>query len=327
MSMSSSTDVVVQEIRAIALTVSDVDRLKDFYMRALGFEPIADFIVEGRDYSHLEGIAVAKIRIVTLRLGDELIELIQYLNVAADPIPSDSQSDDLWFQHLAIVVSDIDRAYQHLQSFLIQPISTEPQTIPVSNQASAGVRAFKFKDPDCHDLELIWFPPDKGQAKWHQNDENRLFLGIDHSAIAIANTEQSLNFYHNLLGMKVDGGSLNQGTTQAHLDGLPEATVKVTALRPIQGDLGIELLDYLAPTSGRSIPKDWNSASIAHWQVELVVNNLEQMVERLQQAGASFVSNGIVQLENSSVSHCQACLVKDPTGHAMLLMTESPSKN
>ena len=178
----------VQRIRAIRLTVTDSDRAKNFYTQALGFKLVLDITVNQQDYSDIAGIETAKIRIVTLQIGDALIELMQYLNIEGKPIPKDSQANDLWFQHLAIVVSDMERAYNHLQSFSIEPISTAPQTIPPENKAAAGIRAFKFKDSDRHNLELIWYPADKGQAKWHQPTE-RLFLGIDHSAITISNTE------------------------------------------------------------------------------------------------------------------------------------------
>lgn len=320
MNEQSQTSIQIQSIRAIGLTVSDIDRSQYFYINALGFEFVSDNTLEGQDYSDLEGVPNAKIRIVTLRLGDELIELMQYLNVKGKPIPKDSQSNDLWFQHLAIAVIDLDRAYEHLTSFAIEPISTQPQTIPLSNLASAGVRAFKFKDPDGHNLELICFPSGKGQAKWHQNT-SRLFLGVDHSAIAVADTEQSLHFYRDLLGMQVGEGSLNQGETQGHLDGLAQAKVRVTPLRPLQGDLGIELLDYLIPNSDRPMPNDWKSCDLAHLQVELVVNDIEQAVKRLEQNGISFISLGLVQFTDGSSSHRQGCLVKDPNGHAILLTT------
>lgn len=322
MNMTVRTNVQVQRIRAIGLTVTDADRSKDFYTQALGFEPVSDITVEGRDYSDIEGVPGAKIRIVTLQLGDEVIELMQYLNIEGEPILKDSQSNDLWFQHLAIAVNDMDRAYAHLQSFPIEPISVEPQTIPPGNKASAGVRAFKFKDPDRHDLELIWFPPDKGQDKWHQNSA-RLFLGIDHSAIAISNTEQSLQFYRDLLGMQVEGGSLNWRETQARMDNLPGAEVRITALRPRSGGLGIELLDYLVPPLGRPIPSDWKSCDIAHMQIELVVNDIEQAVDRLRENAVEFVSSRIVEFTDSSCPYRQGCLVKDPDGHGMLLITES----
>ncbi len=318
--MHNATKVQVQRIRAIGLTVVDADKSKDFYTQALGFELVSDITVTRKDYSDLMGVAEAKIRIMTLQLGDELIELMQYLNIDGKPIPSDSQSNDLWFQHFAIVVSDMDSAYAHLQKFPIQPISIEPQTIPPDNKASAGVRAFKFKDFDGHNLELIWFPPDKGQDKWRQ-ESTRLFLGIDHSAITVANTEQSLKFYRDLLGMQIDGGSLNQGETQAHLDGLPEAKVQVTPLRPEQGSLGIELLDYIVPNNGRLMPSDWKSCDIAHVQLELFVNNIDQAVETLQQNGVQFVSSGVVHID-SPIHYRKGCLVQDPSGHAMLLIEE-----
>ncbi|MEH1928516.1 VOC family protein [Nostoc sp.] len=320
--MLNETYIQVQRIRAIGLTVTNCDSSLDFYKEALGFQLVSDITVEGQDYSDLQDVAGAKIRIITLRLGDELIELMEYLNIQGKPIPSDSQSNDLWFQHLAIVVSDMDRAYAHLRSFSIQPISVAPQTMPPDNEASAGVRAFKFKDPDGHDLELIWFPPDKGKDKWHQNS-HRLFLGIDHSAIAVSNTEQSLHFYCDLLGMQIDSRSLNWQSTQTRLDNLPGAKVRITALRTVQDGMGIELLDYILPGKGRPIPSDWKSYDIAKVQIELVVNEIEQAVEILRQNGVEFVSSRIVQFTDSASLYRKGCLVKDPDGHAILLIAES----
>ncbi|MHC5672058.1 VOC family protein [Nostoc sp.] len=327
--MPSQKYIQVQRIRAIGLTVTNCvgvarrrHRSLEFYKEALGFELVSDITVEGQDYSDLQDVAEAKVRIITLRLGDELIELMEYLKIQGKPIPSDSQSNDLWFQHLAIVVSDMDRAYAHLRSFPIEAISVSPQTMPPDNEASAGVRAFKFKDPDGHDLELIWFPPDKGKDKWHQNSD-RLFLGIDHSAIAVSNTEQSLHFYCDLLGMQIDSRSLNWQSTQTRLDNLPGAKVQITALRTVQDGVGIELLDYILPGKGRPIPSDWKSCDIAKVQIELVVNDIEQAVEILRQNGVQFVSSRIVQFTDSASPDRNGCLVKDPDGHAILLIAES----
>ncbi len=316
--MSTSTLVQVKRLRKIGLTVSDADRAKAFYTQALGFEQVSETLLEGLEYSQLLGVPEAKVRVLSLKLGVEEIELMEFLNRPGTPIPQDSQSNDLWFQHLAIVVSDLDRAYAHLKPLMTESISTEPQTIPASNQAAAGVRAFKFKDPDRHSLELIWFPSDKGQDKWHQQTE-KLFLGIDHSAIAVADIDASLKFYSELLGLQVDGGSLNQGETQACLDGLPEAKVKVTPLRPNEGGIGLELLDYQIPGPGQPFPESWKSCDIAHVQVELIVANLQQALEQLRSSGVGFISSNLIQLDTKS-PYRQACMVKDPSGHALMLV-------
>lgn len=320
MNSSRHASIQIHQIRAIGLTVANADRAKDFYTQALGFAVVSDLTIDSPNYCRLEGVENSRIRIITLQLGDEQIELMQYLDLSGNSIPADSRSHDRWFQHCAIVVGDMDRAYDHLSSFPIEPISTSPQTIPPGNKAAAYIQAFKFKDLDRHDLELIWFPPDKGQAKWHRSTD-QLFLGIDHTAIVVANTSQSLYFYCDLLGMQVAGGSFNWRETQARMDGLPNAKVRVTALRPVQGGLGIELLDYVEPADGRPIPLGWNSANIAYVQAELVVNDLQQLVDRLHDHNAAFIASPIIEFSHH-LPYQRGCLVNDPTGHSLLLIEE-----
>ena len=310
----------IQRISAIALTVANIARSIDFYTQALGFKTVDDSVFEQSSYDRLTSIPQSKVRLATLKLGEEYIELIQYLDLEARPIPQDSQSNDLWFQHLAIVVSDIDRAYEHLRSFPIEPISTEPQTIPDDNPA-AGVKAFKFRELDSHSLELIWFPKGKGQAKW-QRSSNDLFLGIDHSAIAVADTQTSLNFYQNLLGMKQTGNSLNQGQVQADLDGLTVAEVQVTSLQSVVNGIGIELLDYLQPKNARPIPGDWQINDLFHLHFVTEVDDLESSLSQLRQQGVKIVSPNIVDLPDS-YCYQRGCLIKDPDGHSLLLIDTS----
>ena len=85
----------------------------------------------------------------------------------------------------------------------IQHASTGPQMIPDWNAGAAGIRAFYFNDPDGHVLEVLSFPTDKGLAKWQAKD--RLFLGVDHTAIVVGDTEASLQFYRDTLGFQVAG--------------------------------------------------------------------------------------------------------------------------
>ena len=99
---------------------------------------------------------------------------------------------------------------------------------------------------------------------------DRLFLGIDHTAIVVWDTDASLRFYGDLLGMRVAGESENYGTEQEHLNNVFGAHLRITALRGAQGP-GIELLEYLAPRDGRPSPADANASDIDHRQTVILV--------------------------------------------------------
>src|ERR1043165_9120248 len=196
-------------VDGVGVTVSDMDRAVAFYSE-LAFQKVSDVEVLGDTYEHLEGVFGARMRIVQMQLGGEHIDLIQFLAPPGRPIPMDSRSNDLWFQHIAIVVRDMDQAFAKVRELKAQFVSTAPQTLPASIPAAAGIKAFYFRDPDGHNLELIHFPAGKGDPRWQQ-PKDQLFLGIDHTAIGIGNTKKSLAFYRDHLGFRVTGGGDHYG--------------------------------------------------------------------------------------------------------------------
>jgi catechol 2,3-dioxygenase-like lactoylglutathione lyase family enzyme len=113
----------------------------------------------------------------------------------------------------------------------------------------------------------------KGAAKWHRPSDN-LFLGIDHTAIVVGDTEASLSFYRNVLGLRVAGESENYGTEQEHLNNVLGARLRITSLRAEGGGPGTEFLEYLAPRDGRAIPKDERANDLTHWQTKLIVRSV-----------------------------------------------------
>src|ERR1043166_5868570 len=240
---------LVKSVDAVGMTVFDADRSVEFFSKVLTFEKVSDIEVAGSEYERLQGVFGARMRIVRMTLGDESIDLTEYVAPKGRPIPVDSRSNDQWFQHIAIVVSDMESAYQHLRAYKVQHTSTGPQRIPDWNKAAAGIKAFYFKDPDGHNLEIIYFPSGKGNPKWQQPN-GRLFLGIDHTAIAVTDTDRSLQFYRDILGMKLAGESENYGTEQEHLNGVFGSRVRISGLRAQSGP-GVEFLDYLTPRDGR----------------------------------------------------------------------------
>jgi catechol 2,3-dioxygenase-like lactoylglutathione lyase family enzyme len=314
---SSVITAQVTSVDAIGITVKEMDRSVKFYTEVLGFKKISDIELAGPEYEQLQGIFGLRMRVVRLQLGDEFIELTDYLTSGGRSIPEDAKSNDLVFQHIAIVVSNMEQAYKRLRSYNVMHVSTSPQTIPASNIAAAGVKAFYFRDPDMHNLELIYFPAGKGLAKWQQPN-GKLFLGIDHTAIGISNTDSSLAFYDDLLGIERKGDSWNQGMEQAHLNFVENASLHITGLRASQGP-GIEFLQYLFPGPGKLFPADSKTDDIWHWQTTLLVNDAETLYNKLKAGGFILVSHQLVNLRERSGKRSTSFIVRDPDGHSLFI--------
>ena len=311
--LAQPSPALVDGVDAIGITVSDMDRAVDFYSKVLTFEKVSDTEVAGENYEHLEGVFGLRMRVVRMRLGDEFIELTEYLAPKGRPIPGDSRSNYRWFRHIAIIVSDMDKAYAWLRQNKVEHASSGPQKLPDWNKNAAGISAFYFKDPDEHPVEVLQFPPDKGLGKWH-SPTNRLFLGIDHTAIVVWDTDASVKFYRDLLGMHVAGESDNYGTEQEHLNNVFGAHLRITALRATSGP-GIELLEYLAPRDGRPLPSDEHASDVVHRQTVLLTRAAEAAARQLHDSRVSFVSSGVVVNQTGQLGFKKAFLVRDPDGH------------
>ncbi len=305
------------QVESVGMTVSDMDRSMAFYS-ALAFQKVSDVEVLGEQYEHLEGVFGARMRIVRMQLGNEFLDLTEYLAPPGRPIPADSRSNDLWFQHIAVVVRDMDQAFEKLRALKVQFVSTGPQTLPLSIKAAAGIKAFYFRDPDQHNLEIIYFPPGKGDPRW-QETTNKLFLGIDHTAIGISNTESGLKFYRDLLGFRKAGESENFGTEQEHLNQVFGAHLQITGMRAASGP-GIEFLEYLTPRDGRPRPADVHANDIVHWQTMIATDDLDLLARKLRDAHMRFVSSGVVAMPKDKIGFSKGALVSDPDGHDVLLI-------
>jgi catechol 2,3-dioxygenase-like lactoylglutathione lyase family enzyme len=314
--LSAGTSVpLVSSVDSICLTVSDLDRSVEFYTKVLTFEKVSESELDGPDYEHLEGVFGLRMRVARLRLGDEFIELTEYLAPKGRPAPVDAHSNDGWFQHIAVIVSDMDAAYKQLRAFKVQRASPGPQRLPDWNKNAGGIRAFYFLDPDGHPVEILQFPAGKGQPKW-QRETNRLFLGIDHTAIVISNTEASLRFYRDLLGLQIAGESENYGPEQERLNNVFGARLRITAIRGASGP-GIEFLEYLSPRNGRPYPPEERPNDLIHWQTRLLATSAEDAAHALRKSQSPFVSSGVIQLPESNASPRKSFIARDPDGHAV----------
>ena len=181
-------------------------------------------------------------------IGEERIEIA----AAETPDRDEFAANETGFQHFAIVVADIDAAYAHLRGFGgWRPISLAgPERLP---RASGRGAAFKFRDPTGHPLELLQFAPGSIPPHWAARfaaTPERLFHGLDHTALTVSDAEASRAFYARL-GFECAHRHINAGAEQRRLDGFadaPDVSVEILSLSPAEGARpGIELLAYRGP--------------------------------------------------------------------------------
>src|SRR6266581_48406 len=122
--LTLSVQAGVREVGAIGLTVGELDRELMFYTNTLPFELVSICEASGREQDALLGLSDVKMRVAVLKLGDERITLTEHLGSRGRPIPADSQSYDHWFQHIALVVRNMDKAYERLRQHNVKHVST-----------------------------------------------------------------------------------------------------------------------------------------------------------------------------------------------------------
>ena len=236
----------VLRLTRFCLTTSDAPRLASFYEAAFGAARSKRQRVGGAVFERLMGVRGGGARIV-LKLGDATVELIEF-DEPGDVYPTRASAADPIFQHFAVVVAAMAPAYERLGAAPSRSAITRhgPQTLPAG---AGGVTAFKFRDPEGHPLELLAFPKAATPVRWRTDKTDGACLGIDHSAIACADTARSIAFYQRL-GLTVSAQTVNRGSEQANLDGLARPRVEVVALTPPDPCPHIELLGYGGATPG-----------------------------------------------------------------------------
>jgi catechol 2,3-dioxygenase-like lactoylglutathione lyase family enzyme len=242
------TSAKVRAITAVVLVTPDAERLAGFYETGLGFRRLAARRVDGADFEGRVG-ATGGATALRLGLGDQRLELLQF-DDPGQPYPEGVGGEDLRFQHFALVVSDMAGAFAWLQARAGWTAISRGQPVRLP-PSSGGVTAFKFRDPDGHPAELLAF--DAGQAPPAWRGRHDLFLGIDHSAISVADAAQATAFYQGL-GLRLSGRSHNRGPEQARLDGLADADTDILALSPPAATPHVELLAYRTPPPRKPAP-------------------------------------------------------------------------
>jgi catechol 2,3-dioxygenase-like lactoylglutathione lyase family enzyme len=305
----------VTQFLTVSITVADLARTAAFYGDRLGLEIGPERTREDPGWITLLGLEQGTTaRAVDVTIGQQTLDL-----VAFDPpgrlYSPERASNDQWFQHVALVSGDIAAAWKRLEGRGKGTITEGPPVLLPAN--TGGVTAYKFRDPEGHPLEWISFPPKVGDPQWQRKGRS-LIMGYDHTAIVAMDVERSIAFYAGLLGFKIGGRSLNIGIEQDHLDGLTDCEVDVVALQPARrATPHVELLHYRMP-AGRTSNFRIRANDVASVRQVHRVDDLGELVRRLEASGVTFASPGLVRLKGGE----KATTILDPDGHMITLMSE-----
>ncbi|MDQ8728254.1 VOC family protein [Bradyrhizobium sp. LHD-71] len=294
------------------MTVADLAGTAAFYRNLLGLEVGPEQALDPA-WNCLLGLKEGTVvRAADVAIGQQVIKL-----VAFDPpgleYPSERASNDQWFQHVALVSGDITSLWERLTGGSPGVITKgSPVRLPAN---TGGVTAFKFRDPEGHPLELIFFPRGVGDPQWQGKTASGI-VGYDHTAIATMDVGRSVAFYTELLGFKVGARSLNTGVEQDRLDGLRDCQLDVVALEPASRVTPhVELLHYRRPP-GRTSTSEVRANDVASARQIHNVDDLDALVGRLETEGVTFVSPGMATLKDGR----KAATIRDPDGHMIVLM-------
>ncbi len=304
-------------IDRVTLIVSDLDRAERDYVATFGCRVERRGAVEHSLTSVLAIPAVTGRRSV-LRLGCERIELLEFADSMGRPYPCDSTSTDIWFQHMAIVVTDMTAAHQRVMAHpRFTPISRAgPVQLPPE---SGGLTAFKFRDHDGHPLELIAFPEDHVPGEWRNTGHAGPFLGVDHTAIGVSDSGISTQFFNSVFGFAIGARTDNRGPEQAQLDDVDGVLVGVTQLARNLPPPRMELLNYRVGTR-RPIPASTASNDIAATHSVVHVASLDATAQALARCGTRLPSTARMSLAGD----IPAALITGPDGHRFLAEERPP---
>ena len=219
-------------------------------------------------------------RIVRMQLGNEYS-----ISPSIWPRPAgrclDSRSNDLWFQHLAIVVRDMDQAFDKVRALKVQFVSTGPQTLPaIDSEPPPELRRLY----SATRTDTIWrssiFRPGKATRAGRRLTD-KLFLGIDHTAIGISNTDASLKFYRDLLGLRKAGESENFGTEQEHLNQVFGAHLRDYYGCEQRTGPRLSFWNILRRETGDRVQADIHANDIVHWQTMIATDDLDVLAKKI----------------------------------------------
>lgn len=143
-----------------------------------------------------------------------------------------------------------------------------------------------------------------------------MVLRMDNVGIVVENLGPAIEFFLEL-GLELEHQSMIEGEWAGRVTGLGDQRVEIAMMRTPDGHSRLELSRFLKP----DVVEDHRKApvnSLGYLRVMFAVDDIDEVLDRLQARGAELVSNEVVQYENSY----RLCYIRGPEGVLVALAQE-----
>ena len=133
-------------------------------------------------------------------------------------------------------------------------------------------------------------------------------IEVRHIGIVVTNIENSLKFYRDLLGLKIERSMDESGKYIDNMLGFENVHVKTVKMSASTGNTLVELLEFIQPVGSNMIRKV-NDLGTSH--AAFTVSDIDETYLRLKQSGVKF--NAPPQLSPDGYAKVTFCFDPDKT--------------
>lgn len=142
---------MIHSIHHPCICVRDMEKSLSLYQVLLGLEKVQDMIFEGEMIEKLLEITAPKFRIVHLKVGEDILELMEFIQPEGED-KAHMMPNDLGITHFCFRVEDAEQVFASIRD-AGYPFSTDgPVTTPT------GRKVGYFRDPDGILVEILQEP-------------------------------------------------------------------------------------------------------------------------------------------------------------------------